>query len=66
MCSTTVDLEMAMPKWNLPYCRKSNGLIFTDKLQFKLLQKLKPEKRIQALTGLEPVRPRYRLGATTS
>ena len=36
----------------------SNELILAGKLQLKKLQKKKPEK-IQALTGLEPVPPRY-------
>ena len=44
----------------------SNELIFTRKLQLKKFQKLKPEKKSGFRTGLEPVPPRYRLGATTN
>ena len=43
----------------------SNELILAGKLQLKKLQKIKSEKKkIQASTELEPVPPRYRLGAT--
>ena len=37
----------------------SDELILAGILQLKKLQKKKPEKEIQASTGLEPVPPRY-------
>ena len=37
----------------------SDELILAGKLQLKKLQKKKPENKIQASTGLEPVPPRY-------